>query len=216
MKPRAPVNSYSLVALALLLPILATACQGLGTGQRTLVSENTPMNASQRPSDNAFARKFTSSPLRNRLRLELSASSGEVWALIGDLSRFPEYSSGLARVEAVRDSSGALVEYVCHFKAREPGEPGIVERNPILWYQPNRGYASSGEPGNAFGLESDLNLVTIEPSARGTILTWDEYYDGQDLEMLKAEFDTAFADSAEHLIRRFGGTVLQRYVEPSR
>ena len=192
-----------LAITAVLLSLVAAGCHGFGSRMHS------PAGASA----HAVARRFTASPLRNRLRVELAAPVSEVWALIGDLPRFPEYSSGLARVDAVRDSNGALTEYVCHFKPREAGAPGIVERNPIRWYEPNRGYASSGEPGNAFGLRNDLNLVTLEPSERGTLLTWDEYYDGQDLDMLRSEFDHAFADAAEHLVRRFGGKVLERYVE---
>jgi uncharacterized membrane protein len=53
------------------------------------------------------ASEFTSSPLRNRLRVELDAPVAEVWDLIGDLSRFPEYSAGLERVEAELDESGS-------------------------------------------------------------------------------------------------------------
>lgn len=215
MRQQAHTELRGRATVAVLLSILAAACHGFGSGNTNLYSEGIGMHASMESGGDSLARKFTSSPLRNRLRVELAAPVSEVWALIGDLSRFPEYSSGLARVDAIRDSSGALIEYVCHFKPREPGAPGIVERNPVRWYQPNRGYASSGEPGNVFGLEHDLNLVTVEPSKRGTILTWDEHYDGQDLGMLKTEFDTAFADSADHLIRRFGGSILERYVEPS-
>jgi hypothetical protein len=32
---------------------------------------------------------FTSSPFRNRLRLDLDAPVSRVWELVGDLSRFP-------------------------------------------------------------------------------------------------------------------------------
>ena len=52
------------------------------------------------------ASDFTSSPLRNRVCLELDAPVVEVWELIGDLSRFPEYSVGLERVEAQLDEVG--------------------------------------------------------------------------------------------------------------
>lgn len=158
-------------------------------------------------------RSFTSAPLRNRIRVELEAPVSEVWALIGDLTRFPEFSSGLERVEAKRSSSGALTEHVCHFKPREEGGEGISHREIVRWYEPNRGYASSGEEGNVFGLTNDLNVVTVEPSKGGTVLTWDEYYDARDLDMMRAEYDQAFADIAENLIRRFGGAVVVRHVD---
>jgi hypothetical protein len=53
------------------------------------------------------ASDFTSSPLRNRIRVELDAPVSEVWELLGDLSRFPEYSEGLERsVSASRGRGG--------------------------------------------------------------------------------------------------------------
>lgn len=159
------------------------------------------------------ASTFTSSPLRNRIRVDLKAPVSEVWALIGNFARFPEYSSGLETVEAKIDSSGRCTEFVCHFKPQEEGGESILDRELIRWYEPNRGYASSGEEGNAFGLMNDLNLVTVKPSKEDTILTWDEHYDAQDLDMMKAHYDQALADIGENLVRRFGGRVVERYGE---
>jgi len=102
---------------------------------------------------------FTSSP-RNRVRIELKAPAPEVWALVGDLARFPEYSSGLERVDAKRDSSGRCTEYMCHFKPLEEGGESIVSRELIRWYEPNRGYASSGD-GSAFGQARSGDAVVL-------------------------------------------------------
>lgn len=165
------------------------------------------------PPLDAVARKFTSSPLRNRVRVELKAPVKEVWALIGNLSRFPEYSSGLEKVEAMVSAHGTPANYVCHFKPLEAGGERIVSREIIRWYEPNRGYASSGEQSDAFGLKNDLHLVTVEASKAGTLLTWDEYYDAQDLKMMEAHFDQALADIGKNLARRFGGRLVERYVE---
>jgi Polyketide cyclase / dehydrase and lipid transport len=156
---------------------------------------------------------FTSAPLRNRVRVELKAPVSEVWTLIGDLARFPEYSSGLERVEASVDSQGRCTQYVCHFKPQEPGGPRIVSREIIRWYEPNRGYASSGAQADAFGLTNDLHVVSLEPTRAGATVTWEEYFDAQDLEMMKAHFDEALADTGENLVRRFGGSIVERYVE---
>jgi len=140
--------------------------------------------------------------LRNRLRVELKAPATEVWALIGDFSRYPEYSLGLERVEAKLDRNGAPAEYLCHFKG------GALHREIIRWYEPNRGYASRGEEPDPSGLKNLLTLVTLTPSDAGTILTWDEYYDAQDLPSRSAEFEQALADIGKNLVARFGG----RYV----
>ena len=66
--------------------------------------------------------------------------------------------------------------------------------------------------GNAFGLANDLNLVAVEPSTEGTILTWDEYYDGAELSAMHTVYDDAFADSAARLIARVGRHVFERSV----
>jgi hypothetical protein len=159
------------------------------------------------------ASTFTSSPLRNRIRVELKAPGSDVWALIGNLNRFPEYSFGLEKVEAKEDSSGKCTEYLCHFKPQEDGGERILHRELIRWYEPNLGFASIAEEGNAFGLTNSLTLVTLEPSKEGTIMTWEQYYDAGDLNMNKAVFDQALADIGNNLVRRFNGKMIERYVE---
>ena len=154
---------------------------------------------------------WTSAPLRNRIRVALDAPVGDVWALLGDLPRFPEYSAGLERVDAIAGPDGGCAAYVCHFKPTAPGEPGIVERNTMRWFEPGRGYASSGPRDSAFGLRNDVNLMILDPCPEGTLLTWDEYFDAQDVEAMRASFDEALADAAERLIARFGGRLLERY-----
>jgi hypothetical protein len=162
------------------------------------------------------ATTFTPAPLRNRLRLQLNQPVEAVWAMIGDPSRLPEYSAGLERVESITDARGACTEYTCHFKPRAAGEEGIVDRNVVRWYERNIGYASSAQADNAFGITDDLNLISLEPSEEGTIVTWDEHYAAADLPMMRAEYDAAFADIAERLITRFGGRVIERTVDGSR
>jgi len=159
------------------------------------------------------ASTFTSSPLRNQIRVELNAPVSAVWALIGDLTRFPEYSLGLERVEAKVDTGGLCTEYICHFKPPEEGGERIVHREIMRWYEPNRGWASIAEEDNAFGLTNSLTLVALEPQEQGTMMRWSQYYDGGALDMNKAVFDQALTDIAENLIRRFGGKVVERYVE---
>ena len=160
------------------------------------------------------ASDFTSSPLRNRLRLELNAPVPRVWELLGDLSRFPEYSSGLERVEVVQNEDGRCVEYTCHFKPVEiDGESlSAVSRDVMRWYEPERGYLSVEVEGDA-GTEGAVAFTTLEPTSAGTRIDYEMYYDSQDLETMKAHLDEVFVDMADRLIARFGGRVLDRYVE---
>lgn len=151
-------------------------------------------------------------PLRNRLRLDLKAPVPEVWGLVGNLARMSDYSAGLERVEAKTDARGNCTEYTCFFKPMQPGEEGIVSRDIMQWYRPNRGWASHGATGNAFGLADDLHLVTVESSQEGTLLTWDAYYQAQDLAMMKAHLQEALSDIGQNLLKRFGGRLIHCYV----
>jgi uncharacterized protein (TIGR02246 family) len=156
---------------------------------------------------------LTPAPLRNRIRVDLDAPVREVWALLGDLARFPEYSAGLERVDPVLDAGGRCIEYVCHFRPVAEGQAGIVDRNIMHWLEPGCGYASSGTPDSAFGLSDDINLVTVEPSPGGTLLTWDEYFEAEDVDAMRASFDQALTDTADRLIVRFGGRLIERFVQ---
>jgi hypothetical protein len=52
---------------------------------------------------------LTAAPLRNRVRIELQAPVAEVWALVGSLERYPEYSAGLERVDVTRGGNGRCI-----------------------------------------------------------------------------------------------------------
>jgi hypothetical protein len=158
------------------------------------------------------ASDFTSSPLRNRIRVQLDARVPEVWELVGDLSRFHEYSTGLERVEAVQDEEGRCVEYTCYFKPLEVGMESAVSRDVMKWYQPNRGYLSV-ETEASWGGGGTVALTTLDPIPGGTLLTCDMHFDADDLDSAKAHLDEALVDIAENLILRFGGRITERYVE---
>jgi Polyketide cyclase / dehydrase and lipid transport len=158
------------------------------------------------------ASDFTSSPLRNRIRVELDAPVPEVWELMGDLSRFPEYSVGLERVDAVLDEGGRCVEYTCYFKPFEAGSEGAVSRDVMKWYEPNRGYLSV-EVGGSWGGNA-VALLTLDPIPTGTLLTCDMHFDAEDLAWAKAHIDEAQTAMAEAVVARFGGRLVDRYVEP--
>lgn len=78
------------------------------------------------------------------------------------------------------------------------------------------GYATSRGPGSAFGLEHAVELVTVAKAANGTVLTWEECYDSADLPAARASFDAGLADIAERLVARFGGRIVERFVDGAR
>ena len=158
------------------------------------------------------ASEYTSSPLRNRIRVELDAPVSEVWELMGDLSRFPEYSAGLERVDVELDEDGRCTEYTCYFKPFEEGSEGAVSRDVMKWYEPNRGYLSV-EVGGTWDGGGTVALLMLDPIPGGTRVTNDMYFESEDIEGARAHIDEALVDIAQNLIARFGGRVTDRYVE---
>ena len=159
------------------------------------------------------ASSFVTSPLRNRIRLQLNAPVSEVWLLIGNLSRFPEYSDGLQRVETINDTNRNCIAYTCHFKTQEPDGKGILHQAFMKWYEPNKGWASLDEEPNEFGLSNSLTIITLESATGGSILNWDMHYDAGDIEMNKSSLEMALTDIAERLTNRFGGEIVETFVE---
>ena len=152
--------------------------------------------------------EFTSSPLRNSISVELDAPVSEVWQLTGDLSRFPEYSAGLERVDVEQDEAGRCTEYTCYFKPLDEGSEGAVSRDVMKWFEPNRGYLSvEVEGGNA------VALMTLDPTPAGTRVKYEMHFDAEDLDATKVHIDAALVDIAENLVGRFGGRIVDRYVQ---
>jgi hypothetical protein len=160
-------------------------------------------------------RTITPAPLRHRLRAELNAPVPEVWSLVGQHARLPEYCAGIAAVE-IDETEGASRARVCHFRSPDDSGAGPVLRERIRWEAANAGYATSAEPDNAFGLSNSLSLVTVTAAPTGTMFTWEEYYDNADLPTARASFDDGIADIAARLIARFGGRIVERYVDGPR
>lgn len=198
---------------ALALAVL-TACAGHGRNPvaAPLTASKEPLamtTASQIPSPASL----TPAPLRNRMRVLLKAPVAEVWTLVGDMSRLPEYSGGLERVEMKRDIKGHPTEYTCYFKPMEKGGPTLAHGNRVRWYQPNLGWASRDDEPNDFGLSNSVHIVTVQAATEGTLVRWEAYYDAADLSYNRNGLDQAFADIGERLVARFGGRMLERHTD---
>lgn len=151
---------------------------------------------------------LTTAPLRHRIQLELNAPASEVWAVIGDHERLPEYSEGIERVTV---ENGERRSRVCYFRPQDGTALSI--REFIRWEAVNAGYATTSEPDNDFGLTNDATIVTLTPSPVGTIFTWSQYYDHPDLQAMRSSFHAGLLDIARRLVARFNGRVLEEYAD---
>jgi len=162
------------------------------------------------------ADKWVSSPLRNLIKLELNASLTEVWSLIGDPGKMPSYSSGLEKVETKISPEGRCLEYTCFFKAEDGGQQGSVHTAKMLWYEPNRGWASLDEEPNEFGFKESLTLITFEARGDKTIVKWSMHFNCESQELLLSSISSleeALEDISKRLIKIFGGVKLEGYAE---
>jgi crotonobetainyl-CoA:carnitine CoA-transferase CaiB-like acyl-CoA transferase len=122
----------------------------------------------------------------------------------------PEYSAGISSVAIEQAPDGSRAR-VCQFRSPDGRGAGPRLRERIRWEERDVGYAITADPGNAFGLENSLELLTVVPVPAGTVLTWDEHYDHPDLAAARASFEEGLADIARRVVDRFGGRILERY-----
>jgi hypothetical protein len=196
-------------AIGLAVALSISACSNNKTTNKSPNTMETTDSRNEKP----VASQFASSPLRNRIKLELNAPLEEVWPLVGDPGRMPEYSDGLQSVETKKDADGNCTEYLCHFKPMAPGEKGVDHRAIIKWYEPFQGWASIDDEPNFFGFKESLTLVTFESYNDKTIIQWDMHFNAVDVEMNKGSLELALNDISARLISRFGGRVLENFVE---
>src|SRR5262245_47169099 len=110
---------------------------------------------------------YTTAPQRNRIRAQLAAPVAQVWELVGDHGRLPEYSAGIESVD-VADDRGART---CRFRATD--ETASVDLTEwIRWHIPQVGYSASAVEPNPFQLTDDLSVVTVTATDAGTVFDW--------------------------------------------
>lgn len=162
--------------------------------------------------------KWVKSPVRNRLVVELNKPIQEVWALVGDPANMPKFSAGLDSV-TTKTENGKCKQYTCYFKPMKEGEPGYVHTDNMLWQEENRGWASRTPEPNEMGYTDYMSLLTLEEVEGKTKLTWvmtGNHEKNEMIEMNKVGLVQAYDDIGKQLVTKFGGKVIENYVEPSK
>ncbi|WP_416866989.1 MAG: SRPBCC family protein [Imperialibacter sp.] len=164
------------------------------------------------------ADEWVSSPLRNRLTLKLNRNVEEVWALVGDPANMPQYSDGLRKVETEFDEAGNCTAYTCYFKPVDGVNEEIIHHTTIIWHERNTGWASLDPEVNPFGMLQSLSLMTLEADEEQTVFKWQFHFNCENEMMLnfnKDGYKSALDDISQRLIKKFGGTQLENFVEGS-
>jgi hypothetical protein len=98
-----------------------------------------------------------------------------------------------------------------------PGEDeGIVHHSTMVWHEENKGWASIDPEDNPFGMMQSLSLMTLESKDGQTIFSWQFHFNCESEDMLNFNRDgykNALDDISQRLIKQFGGTQLENYIE---
>lgn len=206
------MNKVKLISgAALALTVLGTSCN-MGNKQNNSESK---MEQKETIVLLPTANKFVTSPIRNRLVLELNKPVSEVWATIGNPAKMPTYSAGLAKVELRSTTDGKCTEYTCYFKPIEEGGKETVHTAKMLWYESKKGWASLDNEPNEFGLKQSLTLITMEQQGEKTIVSWSMHFNCDTDKMIamnKASLEQALFDIGNQLVRKFGGKIVENFV----
>ena len=192
-----------------LLALIIT-CTSCSNNQQTKTESEMEQNAVLPTAD-----KWVTSPIRNRLTLELGRPISEVYALIGDPGNMPKFSSGLDSV-TTKMANGKCTSYTCYFKPAKEGEDGYVHTDNMIWQEPNQGWASRTPEPNEYGFTQYLSLTTLEEKEGKTIVRWYMHFNHEKPDMIdmnKAGLEQAFDDIGNQLVNRFGGRIVENFVE---
>ena len=192
------------------LTMVSTGCDNSKNQQNKTEMEQVVTNVALPTTD-----KWVKSPVRNRLVIELNKSISEVWALVGDPANMPKFSAGLDSV-TTKTKNGKCTQYTCYFKPAKEGEPVYIHTDNMLWQEENKGWASQTPEPNEMGYTEYLSLVTFEDINGKTKLTWSmtcNHEKPEMIEMNKQGLLKAFDDIGNQLVSRFGGKVIENYIE---
>jgi len=151
---------------------------------------------------------YTTAPLRNHIQVHLTAPMDDVWELVGDHRRLPEYSGGIETVTVAPDGSTRT----CRFRATEE-TPAVDLTEQIHWEIPRLGYSTSAVEPNPFLLTDDLSVVTVSVTDTGTLVEWAQYFNSTDVATAIQSFDQGLVDIAERLVATFGGEVRRHWAQ---
>ena len=155
---------------------------------------------------------FTNAPLRLAKSVQLHAPQDTVFALVADHERVPELFPWVQCVTVdnsrARIRGGLGARRACNFGN------GLVLEEVIVGWEPSRMYAYAGvEETHPFGMKGHVGLVTCEQQSDGqSILTWRHYFDHPNPQAMQEKMECSFKQAVQSLIKRFGGKLLDTYI----
>ena len=151
---------------------------------------------------------WTNAPLRLQHAIRLAAPRTDVFALIADHGRIPEWFPMVAQVD------------VCNQHADAPGgigairyctlTNGVVMAETILACNAPQLLCYAIHEDNVFGLRNHLGVITLEVTNAHaaddhTILTWQHYFNHTNPGAMVAKLDANLRVGLQNLMDHFGG-----------
>ena len=149
---------------------------------------------------------FTQAPLQAQFDVQLNTSPEAVFNVLADHANMCDLVPGMEKitVEATVDSEPGGVGTVryCDF-----GNDMVVAEKIVLW-QPPLAYGYRIAAPNPFGLWQHYSQVNCRVDGKNTRLTWQQFFEHDDLPAMMALISGSLLGVFENLIARFGGKVL--------
>jgi uncharacterized protein YndB with AHSA1/START domain len=152
--------------------------------------------------------EVTQAPLRLVKTARLLAPPAEVFAVVSDHVGTGAWFPVVESVQIdnshaeVADGHGAI--RYCTLSN------GAVLTEKIVGFEPAHLFGYAVADGNAFGVQGHLALINLEAEAAGsTLLTWRQYFNHADIDLLTKEISAMLDGGIQGLIDRFGGELLK-------
>ena len=144
--------------------------------------------------------QYTTAPLQMTKTLELPADPQEVFATLTAHAEMPEWfpgmsAAGVDNAHAEREGGAGAVR-VCTFGSE------VLTEDIVLTDAPER-FAYKIRDGNFMGLREHFALVTLEPSAGGTLLRWRQFFHHPDPEAFNVQGGAMLEGALENLRAKY-------------
>ena len=131
--------------------------------------------------------KLTGAPLQISKNILIPASTKQVFAFVSNHEELPKLLPMIHEVKV--DQSNAKVKNgVGCVRTCTMADGNALSEEIVLW-QPGKAYAYAIADGNMMGLESHVGVMTVSRAGNQTRLSWYQYFDHQNPEMVKPQID---------------------------
>jgi hypothetical protein len=141
--------------------------------------------------------QFIDAPRQANYALFLKAAVDPVFTCVTSHEMICDLVPGIQNVSVQETETGTI-------RCCDYGNDMLLQERIVLWKPPNY-FAYQALTPNPFGLWNHLALISCQANGSGTTLTWQHYFEHDDLQVMNLMIDDMFGVMWLKLIDRFGG-----------